>query len=64
MGFTRAEQAHLGESKTWMRHNAVINLMNPKTPSNQKIAFGRLPKVDSLLLAAGKQLGVVSASLK
>jgi hypothetical protein len=32
MGFTRAEQAlHLGESKTRIQFDAVINLMNPET---------------------------------
>lgn len=34
MGFTRAEQFHLGESKKRIQHNLVINLMNPQILKN------------------------------
>lgn len=34
MGFMRAEQFHLGESKKRIQHNLVINLMNPQILNN------------------------------
>jgi hypothetical protein len=47
---------NLGESKNQMNVDAVINLMNPKTLSNQKIASNMFPKAKSLILVIRKQL--------
>ncbi len=39
MGFTRAEQTSIGESKTNITPKSVIKLMNPKTTTVKILKF-------------------------
>jgi hypothetical protein len=44
MGFTRAEQTSIGESKGNITPNTVIKLMNPKTTTVKILNFNAKPK--------------------